>query len=181
MGGKTDKEYIDVVITNNAPNNPSTPTGAAELESGVSGTYSTSASDPNGHQVQYRFDWDADGSHDYSSWTSLGSSGHTGSMDKSWSTPGVYIVKSQARDEYGAESSWSNGLTVTITDPNIPPTADAGGPYYGDVGENIQLDGSGSNDPDGTITLYEWDLDNDGEYDDATGANPTYSLSLIHI
>ena len=53
--------------------------------------------------------------------------------------------------------------------PNLPPTADAGGPYPADEGEIITLNASGSTDPDDNIVLYEWDLDNDGEYDDASG------------
>jgi len=52
---------------------------------------------------------------------------------------------------------------------NQPPTADAGGPYLTGEGDIITLNGSGSTDPDDNIVLYEWDLDNDDEYDDATG------------
>ncbi|MFH1921320.1 MAG: PKD domain-containing protein, partial [Planctomycetota bacterium] len=56
----------------------------------------------------------------------------------------------------------------------IPPVADANGPYSGNEGSDIPLDGSGSYDPDGTIVLYEWDFDYDGvTFDvDATGVNP---------
>ncbi len=50
-----------------------------------------------------------------------------------------------------------------------PPVADAGGPYTVDEGSSVTFDGSGSADPNNDIVLYEWDLDNDGEYDDATG------------
>jgi hypothetical protein len=50
-----------------------------------------------------------------------------------------------------------------------PPTAEADGPYEGNEGEPITLDASASYDPDNNIVLYEWDLDDDGEYDDATG------------
>ena len=53
---------------------------------------------------------------------------------------------------------------------NIPPSAEAGGPYLVAPGSSATLDGSASIDADGTIVVYEWDLDNDGEYDDATGA-----------
>ena len=52
--------------------------------------------------------------------------------------------------------------TGTVEDENTAPTADAGGPYSADVGETITLDASGSNDTDGSIALYQWDLDNDG-------------------
>ena len=39
---------------------------------------------------------------------------------------------------------------------NIPPVADANGPYRGKVEEIITLDGSGSYDPDGAIVEYYW-------------------------
>ena len=54
---------------------------------------------------------------------------------------------------------------------NHPPVADADGPYTGQVGQPITFDGSGSYDPDAgdSIVSYEWDLDSDGQYDDATG------------
>jgi hypothetical protein len=55
---------------------------------------------------------------------------------------------------------------------NRPPTADANGPYQVNRGEVFALDASGSSDPDDNIVLYEWDLDNDGEYDDAAGVSP---------
>lgn len=55
------------------------------------------------------------------------------------------------------------------------PTANAGGPYSVAEGSTINLDGTGSTDQaPGTISTYEWDLDNDASYDDATGANPPF-------
>jgi len=65
-----------------------------------------------------------------------------------------------------------------VLDGNQPPIADANGPYSGLVGESIALDGTGSSDLDGTIVSYEWDLDNDGIYDDATGSTPSNSWSF---
>ena len=65
-------------------------------------------------------------------------------------------------------------LDLAVGDaPNTPPVADHGGDpdqgYGVQRGEGIALDASRSYDPDGTITAYEWDLDADGTFDDATG------------
>lgn len=50
-------------------------------------------------------------------------------------------------------------------------TADAGGPYNGMVDEAVSITGDATNGiPPYT---YEWDLDDDGEYDDATGKSIT--------
>jgi hypothetical protein len=49
-------------------------------------------------------------------------------------------------------------LTLNYAASNTPPTADAGGPYTGNEGSAIQLDGSGSSDSDGTIASYAWSL-----------------------
>jgi PKD repeat protein len=43
------------------------------------------------------------------------------------------------------------------------------------VGTSVTLDARGSYHPEGEIVSYEWDLDNDGEWDDALG--PTSSCS----
>jgi surface antigen len=60
--------------------------------------------------------------------------------------------------------------TITADATLQPPVANAGGPYSGFTGEPIVLDASGSNDPDGQISLYEWDWNGDGVYDYGTGS-----------
>lgn len=44
---------------------------------------------------------------------------------------------------------------------NESPTADAGGPYSVTEGETVELDGTGSSDPDGSIASYSWSITND--------------------
>ncbi len=50
------------------------------------------------------------------------------------------------------------------------PVADAGGPYAADEGSQVQLAASGYDPELGALT-YLWDLDDDGEFDDAEGSN----------
>ena len=84
----------------------------------------------------------------------------------------------------GLGTGSTTGLdTVPTASADIPaecePTADAGGPYNTVEGTDASLDGTGSatgTDPSaGAITAYAWDLDNDGQYDDATGPTPTFT------
>lgn len=67
---------------------------------------------------------------------------------------------------------------------DTPPVADAGGPYEGFEGIELRLNGSKSYDPDENhgdfIVSYEWDLDADGLYDDATGDNVEYVWAKAH-
>ncbi|MCH7538394.1 MAG: cadherin-like domain-containing protein [Proteobacteria bacterium] len=79
--------------------------------------------------------------------------------------------------------------TVTITfdtSVNRPPVVDVGGPYAVTEGGSLVLDGSGSTDPNQTLTSYNyaWDLDGDGRFGesgvtatrgDETGVTPTFS------
>ncbi|UCE38629.1 MAG: PKD domain-containing protein [Thermoplasmata archaeon] len=88
---------------------------------------------------------------------------------------------------YTASGSYDVVLTVTdddgstdtdicvITVENQIPVADADGPYFGDEGNSIQLDGSDSFDPDGDPLSFYWDLDNDGDYDDSYDEKPTWT------
>lgn len=61
---------------------------------------------------------------------------------------------------------------------NEPPVADADGPYYDRMYGEVKLDGSGSHDPDGTITGYRWNLGRG--YSDWT-TNPVITISLDNI
>ncbi|MEM7132441.1 MAG: PKD domain-containing protein [Chloroflexota bacterium] len=90
--------------------------------------------------------------------------------------PAVYIVEVCVTDDDGDVGC--DTLTITVSAlPNAPPDANAGGPYSNDEGSVVTLDGTGSSDTDdGTIVSYEWDLDNDGEYDDASGITATVTF-----
>jgi len=92
------------------------------------------------------------------------------------STPGTDTIQLSVDDQGTTNNTDTDIVKVTCT-ANQPPVADADGPYSCDHGDVIHLDGTGSNDPDGTITSYYWDYDNDGQYNDATGSTPSYTCS----
>jgi len=114
----------------------------------------------------------------------------TGTMNITWSTVGrgVGNYTASAVVFVGDEAFGHEYRTFTIKSSN-PPVADANGPYAGIIeyiAVPITFDGTGSYDPDGTKIKYAWDLDNDGEFDDAVGATPTVSftapcLGNIHL
>ncbi len=58
---------------------------------------------------------------------------------------------------------------------NARPVASLQAPTSAKVEESVSFDASASNDPDGTIAKYEWDLDGNGTYETDTGTTATVS------
>lgn len=82
-------------------------------------------------------------------------------------------------------TAYSNVATVSVTvsEINNPPNADAGSDQTADEGASVNFDGSGSSDSEGTITSYEWDF-GDGYSDTGITVshvyadNDTYTITL---
>jgi len=72
---------------------------------------------------------------------------------------------------------------ISISRPaNNPPVANAGGPYGIRLGQPALLDGSASRDPDtayGDVISFSWDLNNDGNFGDASGATPNVPWTTL--
>ena len=70
---------------------------------------------------------------------------------------------------------------IRIITAKLPPVANAGGPYHVNEESNVILNASGSSHPSEPLNqiLFQWDYDNDGVFDDATGINPTFSAAGI--
>lgn len=83
--------------------------------------------------------------------------------------------------EMGVSATTSADQATVTPARDVPapcvPTADAGGPYMVAEGDTLALDGTGSSpgsDPGVGGLSYAWDFDGDGDFDDATGAMPTF-------
>lgn len=111
---------------------PDTPSGTISGYVDTEYTYTTGgAVCDQGHPIEYHFEWD-DGS--VSSWDASTSASHT------WTSPGTYYVKAQARCDGGEYSDRSNSLTVSISEtPHViskPQTPS--GPSSGITGNAYQ-------------------------------------------
>ncbi|MEN8167639.1 MAG: PKD domain-containing protein [Pseudomonadota bacterium] len=125
----------------------------------------TNSSDPDGGTI-VRYDWDfGDGS-------AASDAGSTPSH--SYTATGDYTVILTVTDDEG--DSGSDTATATIGSGDLPPIADAGGPYTADIGETVTFDATGSSDPDGTIVRYDWEF-GDGSFLLDGGATPSHSYS----
>jgi len=153
--GQYSLKSIDRIYLNNrAPNTPSIPSGTASGVSGTAYSYSTSATDPDGNQVKYTFDW-GDGT---TSVTNLVNSGTAASMSHTWNAAGTYLVRAMATDSKNATSGWSNTLSVTITGPNRAPNTPSipSGPASGVSGTAYSYSTSAT-DPDINQVKYTFD------------------------
>ncbi len=94
-------------------------------------------------------------------------------------------LKIRFRSKVSASDEDANVDNVRITaipaGPNVNPTAVVGGPYALNEGGSVTLSGAASSDSDGTIVSYAWDLDNDGQYDDAVGATASFSTTVSSV
>ena len=90
---------------------PEPTSGPDTLLIGQPGEFRSGRSFSNqGHTIEYRFDFDADGSHDYSGWR------REPRLEKSWPDSGHFQVKVQARctKHTGKTSFWSAPKQVAV-------------------------------------------------------------------
>jgi hypothetical protein len=105
---------------NNPPFTPDTPIGPTEGKPYTDYMYSTKTADPDDDQLYFLWDW---GDENNSEWLGRYLTDEECKVFHSWVNIGRYDVKVKAKDINGAESRWSESLTVVIYLDDIPPYA----------------------------------------------------------
>ncbi len=116
-------------------------------------TFDASGSSDDGQIVEYRWDFDGDGTAE----DTTTSATTTYSWDDDFSATGTLEVVDDGGKTAQAQFS------VTISNAN--PVADAGGPYTAAPNEQITLSGSVSDAGAADTHTFAWDLDNDGTFE----------------
>jgi len=116
------------------------------------------SSDPEGPIAQY--DWDFGDN----------TTGTGSNPTHSYANNGEYTVILTVTDSDGETDD--DSATATITIGNQAPTANAGPPAEGFLGDTVSFDGSLSSDPEGPIAQYDWDF---GDNTTGTGVNPSHT------
>jgi PKD repeat protein len=140
--------------------NPESPQTGQEV------TLTSSSSDPDGRPLTERWDTDGNGSYE-----TAGSSDRK--ITLSFPENEVRTVGLQVTDSGGTVRTTTRNITIRNRLPVASFDASA---QEIDTGEPVEFT-STSTDPDGQVQTAEWDLDGDGEYDDATGNEVTHSFT----
>jgi hypothetical protein len=125
--------------------------------------------------------YDPDGSLQYGEWFENGQQIGNGAHANLTLVVGVHTITLRVVDDQGAEGTDDVIITVNASGSgNQGPTAHAGADQTvtdsdGGGSETVTLDGSGSFDPDGSLTAWVW-RKNGTQI--ATGATPTVSLAV---
>jgi len=111
-------------------------------------TFSAEADDPDGRVVLYNWDFDGDGTDD---WSSI----DTASASHAYASSGTYSARFTAIDNDGNSSSTTVDVTASWIMPTAKANADA---TRGHIPLSVNFTADGSTAPGGAITSYEWDF-----------------------
>ena len=183
LGNDITTKYPVAVAGEDVPDHPP----LINIEFDASGSYHQN---PEQNIVLYEWDFNGDGVYDYSGINPVTTHAYpavylSDGVTIDWdATSNDYVAILRVTDDTlpidGGPLTHTDARIIHITAPPWKPIADPDGPYNTRINQTVELDGSGSYDPESqmypsdhpwyeTIASYEWDLNNDGEFDDASG------------
>ncbi|UWR11607.1 PKD domain-containing protein [Sulfitobacter mediterraneus] len=153
-GVENNYDWDQLIVVVNAPPEPMFTIPDRPVSVSEAAQLSAEASvDPDGSILSYMWDFGD------------GALGDGENVEYAWTAPGVYTVTLTVTDDSGTASAIQKIEKQIVID--AAPTANAGPAQFVTASE-VQFDGTGSSDPEGGITSYEWDF-GDGQ----TGNGPT--------
>ena len=112
LGQKSIDEVKDlIIIPNQSPDKPDRPNGPTNIQINIQYGYKSYTEDHEKDKVYYLFDW-GDGTD--SGWLGPYTSGEECEAFHSWDKKGVYEITVKSKDEFEAESEWSDPLSVSL-------------------------------------------------------------------
>ncbi len=102
---------LEIASASRPPEKPAVPEGINSGKSNITYFYTTSTIDPEGDRIYYLFDW-GDGTD--SGWRGPYHSGEEANASHKWAKRGTYDIRVKAKDEHGAQSLWSDPLSVSM-------------------------------------------------------------------
>jgi PKD repeat protein len=156
--------YATTVIVD-APPSAAFTTAPAIVVAGDIVTFASTSRDPDGSIAKQEWSLDGDGVFD---------DGTAATVERRYTTPGTVLVRLRVTDNRGATATTS-GLVTVLADKS-PLASFTVSPIAPIAGRPVVFT-SRSTDPDGSIAALAWDLDNDGAFDDASGATATHTYT----
>jgi hypothetical protein len=166
---------VTIAAANRLPSKPARSQGTTAGILQKSYSYTASAIDPDGDDVQITFDW-GDAS---TSVTEFAKSAEKISGSHAWQRSGTYYVRAKATDRRGGQSAWSTYLAVKIT-ANVPPKKPSTpiGVASGYVGKSYSFTGY-TTDPNLDQIFYTFDW-GDGSTSQTNQVNSGTSARISH-
>jgi PKD repeat protein len=156
---------VTVAVTVNGP-----PAASFTISSNPAGTNTpvtfnaSTSTDPNLDPLTYS--WDLNGDNVYTD--------ATGAVQSAtFPTAGSYLVGVRVTDGHGGTDTLVK--LVTVLPDKAPAVTLSPSPTTPSVGALVTFTANAT-DQDGTVSAIEWDLDNDGQFDDGTGATATWTF-----
>jgi PKD repeat protein len=131
----------------------------AVVIAGQAATFVSTSTDADGSIA--RLEWSLDGDERFDD-------GGAATVARTYATPGAVVVRLRATDDRGATSVAA--VIVDVVADRPPLASFSFSPTVPVAGEPATFV-STSSDPDGSLTALTWDLDGDGNFEDAAGSS----------